>query len=109
MVALAMAGPAFGQKMETLPSKYLGPYRGKLIEHHVASAWGPCGRGNEGCAFRNKPKKGMCTIYYTDLQIRAHEIAHCNGWPSDHPLSSNDYFHWAPQPNAPMGLSRGGW
>jgi hypothetical protein len=82
---------------DRLPSRYVGPYKGKLIEHHVdkGTAWRVCGRGNTGCAFVGK---GRCVIYYTDMVIRAHEIAHCNGWSGKHELEGLDSFHFTRPP-----------
>ncbi len=79
------------------PGRFLHPYKGKLIEHHVdrAGAWAACGRGFAGCAF---PAKGQCTIYYTDAAARSHEIAHCNGWSGDHARTGLDRFHWTLPP-----------
>jgi hypothetical protein len=38
-----------------------------------------------GCSVRNG-NDGKCYIVHIgDKDIRRHEIAHCNGWPHDHP------------------------
>lgn len=41
------------------------------------------GSGMLGCSL---VKDGKCYIVYTGaLNVRRHEIAHCNGWPGNHP------------------------
>lgn len=94
------------------PANYDKPYNGALSEWRVAlgRAASKCnalardlgepannplmigGRSLYGCAY---PYKGECFIVYSydpsgkDAKmadnVRRHEVAHCNGWPSWHP------------------------
>lgn len=92
------------------PKKYDRPYGGELTEWKVplGRAAAKCnavarelgqpadhpmkvdGRPLYGCAY---PFKGECFIVYSYSSqdrkmvdnVRRHEVAHCNGWPSNHP------------------------
>lgn len=110
--ALLMSASASGAGMP--PEKYEHAYKGNLFEKEVPlkGAAKECnklgkrfknteihperknGRPLYGCAY---PRKGECYIVYSydpsgndkDMasNVRRHEIAHCNGWPADHPGS----------------------
>jgi len=110
LIALMLiATPAFAGMP---PAKYDKPYGGALTEWRVplGKATAKCnalardlghpadnprmvnGRALYGCAY---PLKGECFIVYSfdpsgaDKRmadnVRRHETAHCNGWPSHHP------------------------
>lgn len=99
-LALIMAAtPAMSTPLNA-PDRFNHPYQGKLTIHRVdrSNVWRECSEGGRhyvrtdaaGCAF---PGDGSsCTIFLAKRTRRApldaillHEIAHCNGWPADHP------------------------
>jgi hypothetical protein len=81
------------------PKRYDVPYRGALVELQVSQAGvvAACNaigfavpRHTAGCSVRSERE---CLIIYisapykgdTPAQVRRHELAHCNGWPANHP------------------------
>jgi hypothetical protein len=81
------------------PAEYNHPYTGELTVHLIdrANVWRECSengrhkvrRDAAGCA---ELDGDTCTVYLAKRTRRApldailrHEIAHCNGWPADHP------------------------
>lgn len=86
------------------PARYDHPYHGRLIERELPRAqvlkackklfarFGFTDATTRGCSMETVIGK-ECTIIYanktfmgtTPAQTRRHEIAHCNGWPADHP------------------------
>jgi hypothetical protein len=76
------------------PPRYLFPFPGPVIERvlPLAQARRVCARMGtraDACAW---VIRGKCTIVIPrngpvrDLSAyRRHELAHCNGWPADHP------------------------
>ena len=98
-IAVMTANPvAAGSPLEP-PARFDFPYTGKLTLHKIdkPDVWLQCSdMGREvvrhdaaGCAIVGD---GECTIYLATKTRRApvaevlrHELAHCNGWPGDHP------------------------
>jgi hypothetical protein len=95
---LMMSGQASGGTPLDPPAQYDHPYAGALIVHRInkPDVWLQCsdmGRQDvredvAGCA---QVGDEACTIYLATKTHRApvadilrHEIAHCNGWASDH-------------------------
>ncbi len=83
------------------PPEFDGPYKGELIitvvptQEDVGRRCGGTQARRLGCAFPS-PWKDKCEILivpdkafkgldYTKAEIMRHELAHCNGWPGDHP------------------------
>ena len=72
------------------PLRFDHPFAGKVIIEQVdlAGQWQHCQPyGGWACAF---VIYGVCHIYVIaehsgDRDLMRHEIAHCNGWPADHP------------------------
>ncbi|MGL6208720.1 MAG: hypothetical protein ACRC14_02680 [Paracoccaceae bacterium] len=81
------------------PARYDHPYMGNLtiVEVDRDNVWAECSGDGQvemradaaGCA---ETGDGECTIWLAMKTTRApvkailrHEIAHCNGWPADHP------------------------
>lgn len=100
IVFILVTTTAFYPTIRKPPPEYSGPYTGKLTERLVplveiggaCSALGTKTLYAWGCAQR---RDGACLIFLPAIgpgvtsalqeQIRAHELAHCNGWPNDHP------------------------
>lgn len=80
------------------PARYIGPYTGELRMHALprAEAQAICEQktgkaGQFGCVDL-WPR--ACDVYIVDdlpkalrAYIESHELAHCRGWPADHPLN----------------------
>lgn len=97
-LCLMATSAAAGTPLEP-PAKYAGDYAGELAVHLIdrANVWRECSDNGRhkvrkdaaGCALL---EPGRCTVYLAKRTrrapldaIMAHEIAHCNGWPADHP------------------------
>jgi hypothetical protein len=91
--AVLLSTAAFGFSGEP-PKRYDYPYRGQLSLYHVSP--NIIGKYCDGdynvwaCARVDSPTK--CTVYISTSvkgkfykQIYRHELAHCNGWPGNHP------------------------
>jgi hypothetical protein len=79
------------------PARYDHPYAGPVVErvvpevevHSLCMSMGSDAIGT-ACSWRSK---GTCYIVLPSdarapvATFRRHEIAHCNGWPADHPQS----------------------
>jgi hypothetical protein len=85
----------------TPPPEYDRPYKGELIEIRAdrermdaLCPKGPLGWSTNGCALGDRTRC-VIVIATDDLlpwwrpyrEVRRHEIAHCNGWPANHPRS----------------------
>jgi hypothetical protein len=74
------------------PPQYDHPYSGQVIEQRLSQAelMRLCRGPAEGCASVNN---GVCHIALPASEkdarvlaaMRRHELAHCNGWPANHP------------------------
>ena len=84
------------------PAIYQRAYRGALsirqgtlaqVEHYCHTMQGivsqyralGCSKVDEGSCFVMIPKIGGPVTASIQAEIRRHELAHCNGWPGDHP------------------------
>jgi hypothetical protein len=82
------------------PGRYDHPFNGKLLLQHaddLAQLRGVCNNDTHalGCAFPRPeerscwillaPKDDIAKAQFPLEQLIRHEIAHCNGWPVDHP------------------------
>lgn len=85
------------------PARYDVPYTGPLIEHvltleqidKICSGMGVrksqgqvifgCARGTETPCVIYIPKIAGYITAEDQAKVRRHELAHCNGWPGDHP------------------------
>ncbi len=80
--------------MQLPPANYDHPYNGHVVEHRLSNdaAAMACARiGVSGASCMIKPT-GACVIYIPTgygkemtAYYKRHEVAHCNGWPPDHP------------------------
>jgi hypothetical protein len=80
---------------EIIPARYLGPYHGHLTvivtplgKRMDAACDGPAWAcadviSPRRCVLYLPPRKSVPRKFYRALW--RHEIAHCNGWPDDHP------------------------
>lgn len=82
--------------MDMPPIVYNHPYPGQVIEMQMTAAqvnslcikMGANDPAMPGAVFAGcswKDPAGRCYIVIFDEKYRPHEIAHCNGWPKDHP------------------------
>lgn len=90
LVGLLLATPASADpRWVTPPARYNHAFPGKVVvyAHAFPLAWWLCGGLVYGCAFM---VPGQCTIHVWrpkyNLSLYQHELAHCNGWPYNHPL-----------------------
>jgi len=77
------------------PPRYLHPFNGPVIERvlSLSAARRACARMGTRADACSWVKGGKCYIVIPrngpvrDLHpYRRHELAHCNGWPADHPM-----------------------
>lgn len=79
------------------PPQYDHPYRGPVIEQRVSQfeLFMLCHGSAPACSWVTKQHVCHIAIPFTERDpraialIRQHEMAHCNGWPGDHPGA-----HW---------------
>jgi hypothetical protein len=84
------------------PAIYDHAYKGRLtvqqgtmaqVEHYCHTTHGivspyqalGCSKVDEHKCFLMIPRVGGLVTAFIQAQIRRHEIAHCNGWPANHP------------------------
>ena len=96
---MLLTGQAFGGTPLEPPARYDHPYDGPVEIRKIdrANVWKECSRNGAvkmrrdvaGCA---RVEDGVCIIHLAMKTRRApldailrHEIAHCNGWPGNHP------------------------
>ena len=67
-----------------LPARYDHAFKGKVIIHEMDAC--------KGCSgFTHGARNGVCEIYvvrsgnWIESVVIRHELAHCNGWPANHP------------------------
>jgi hypothetical protein len=93
MLALALASPALAGEMPP-PAEYDRPYQGQLLITQVvtvAELTAFCrGVSTSACA---RVGVDFCHILMlqdepASAEVLRHELAHCNGWPKDHPRPS---------------------
>lgn len=102
--SLLIASPAFAAKQHAEPPVRFSHYSGKVIVKTVpkGAAFRACTNlgyaydgqasagfypGMLGCAFGGVGTDMPCHIVVTQGKphVKRHEIAHCAGWPADHP------------------------
>jgi hypothetical protein len=92
LAALLLSTPATAQILEP-PQRYVHPFHGRLITLYKSPAEMPRFCPQYGIACTTGQHHGTCTIIlsntipsspYFAYYLR-HEIAHCNGWPANHP------------------------
>jgi hypothetical protein len=100
---LAIAATAAGAGTPLLPpAEYDHPYAGTVDLYLVdgSNTWAECRRygGMKGIPFKVGgcawvAEDGTCVVFVAMRSKRApvediirHEVAHCNGWPADHPM-----------------------
>lgn len=88
------------------PGKFDRPYQGKLIVRHgtteqISRKCTVRGVMGHACAYIGLLSEGICTIWLPHVgqvakdgtfitpwlyaEMKRHEVAHCAGWPIDHP------------------------
>jgi hypothetical protein len=92
------------------PPEYDYPYKGELVVRHVSQkevreacpsakytlgvALGCAHRWPTSCHIILAPEADMKAAGYPPELVLRHEIAHCNGWPGDHP-GARPFWDWA--------------
>ena len=99
IIAALLAGPALAGVPLEPPARFDHPYAGDVDLRQIsrANVWKECSRNGAvkmrrdvaGCS---RVEAGACIIHLAMKTRRAplqeilrHEIAHCNGWPGNHP------------------------
>jgi len=74
----------------TPPQRYDYPFTGRVIVKKDALEY--CPRGDWACAHVGGDGNGICVVHMwrglknKDYErLMRHEVAHCNGWATDHP------------------------
>ena len=89
-IGSALVGPAFAYLDP--PARYDHPNKNALVKWTTREEiYRICSRHGEqpvGCALIAQHGKRcfvLVTHTFDDARLLRHEIAHCNGWPADHP------------------------